>query len=81
MELLDNLETVADVMFQVLFCPCGYKTCGWQVQLCDPVKHEALLERFEDLQIIIALYKYSYYITFMMIMLIMAIQTMDVSTK
>ena len=39
-------------MFQVLLCPCGYKTCGWQVKLCDPIKHGALLERFEDLWII-----------------------------
>ena len=26
-------------MFQVLLCPYGYKTCGWQVKLCDPIKH------------------------------------------
>ena len=48
-------------MFQVLLCPCGYKTCGWQVKLCDSIKHGALLERFEDLEN--ALYQYSYYIT------------------
>ena len=50
-------------MFQVLLCRCGYNTCGWQVKLCDPIKHGALLERLEDLWIIIAIYKYSYYIT------------------
>jgi len=31
---------IADVNYQVLLCPCGYKTCGWQVTLmCDPNKH------------------------------------------
>ena len=30
-------------MFQVLLCPYGYKTCGWQVKLCDPIKHGACL--------------------------------------
>ena len=30
-------------MFQVLLCPYGYKTCGWQVKLCDPIKHRACL--------------------------------------
>ena len=39
------------LMFQVLLCPCEYKTCGWQVKLCDPIKHGALLERFEDLYV------------------------------
>jgi hypothetical protein len=32
---------VADVMFQVLLCLCGYKTCVWQVKLCDQIKHGA----------------------------------------
>ena len=40
-------------MFQVLLYPCGYKTCGWQVKLCDSIKHGALLERSEDLYQII----------------------------
>ena len=30
-------------MFQVLLYPYGYKTCGWQVKLCDPIKHGACL--------------------------------------
>ena len=39
-------------MFLVLLCPCEYKTCKWQVKLCDRIKHGALLECFEDLRII-----------------------------
>jgi len=26
-------------MCQVWLCSCGYKTCGWQVTLCDPIEH------------------------------------------
>ena len=49
-------------MFQL--CPCGHKTCGWQVKLCDPIKHEALLEHSEDLKctIQVLLLHYIYYI-------------------
>jgi len=25
--------------YQVWLCPCRYKTCWWQVSLCDPIKH------------------------------------------
>ena len=45
-------EFLADVILQVLLCPNEHETCGWQVKLYDPIKHGALLERFEDLKII-----------------------------
>jgi hypothetical protein len=50
-------------MFSVLLCSRGYGTCGWQVKLGDPIKHGTLLESFENLYIVIALCKYSNYIT------------------
>jgi len=28
-----------DLYYQVWLYPCRYKTCGWQVTLCDPIKH------------------------------------------
>ena len=40
------------IMLQVLLCPCGFKTWWWRKKLCDPIKHGALPERFEDLKII-----------------------------
>ena len=57
-----KVSFVVDVLFQVLLCPCKYKRCGWQVKLCDPIRHGALLDCFEE-QIINTLYKYPYYIT------------------
>ena len=36
-------------MFQFMFCPWGYKTCGGLVKPCDRIKHGELFEGFEDL--------------------------------
>jgi len=33
------LLKIAVVNYQVWLCPCGYKTCGWRLKLCDSIKH------------------------------------------
>jgi len=45
--------------------PCGYKTCGWQVTLCDPIKHGPCLSTTRWVSCSIALYKLPYITTFL----------------
>jgi len=46
-------------MFLAFFCPCGCNTCGWQVTLCDPIKHGQCLGATEMKFHVAALYKHT----------------------
>jgi hypothetical protein len=41
---------IADLNYQVwLICHFGYKTCGWQVKLCDAIKHRPFMGATETI--------------------------------
>jgi len=46
-------------MFLALLCSCGYKTCGWQVTLRDPIKHGQCRSATEMKFHVAALYKHT----------------------